>query len=139
MFLLGFVLGIAVVAVGALLLANASSASTTSGGRDAVSWVKLALGVLLLAGAMRQYRSRLRSGSEPAMPKWMAGIDSFTTGRALALGAALSASGMRKNELGRDEASEADIPRERGPLGFRIVMRFSRRGSSASAGRIPRR
>ncbi|MGO9956385.1 MAG: GAP family protein [Solirubrobacteraceae bacterium] len=88
-FVLGFVIGLAVVAVAAMLIAGASSSSFTSGGSDAVAWVKLVLGVLLLAGAVRQYRSRPQPGDEPAMPKWMAGIDSVTTGRALALGAAL--------------------------------------------------
>ena len=123
-FLLGFVLGIAVVAVGAMLLANASSASTTRGGSDAVSWVKVALGVLLLAAAARQYRSRPRSGSEPAMPKWMAGIDSFTTGRALALGAALGA--VNPKNLALSAAAGATIAQTDIPTGqqFATVLIF---------------
>ena len=99
-FVLGFVLGLAVVTVAAMLIANSANANTSSSGRDAVSWVKLALGVLLLAGAVRQWRSRPRSDAKPAMPKWMAGIDSIATGRALALGAALGAVNPKYLALG---------------------------------------
>jgi threonine/homoserine/homoserine lactone efflux protein len=99
-FVLGFVAGLGVVVVGAMLIASASSASTSSSGSDAVSWFKLALGVLLLAGAVRQWRSRSPTGTEPAMPKWMSGIDSITTGRALALGAALGAVNPKNLALG---------------------------------------
>jgi Sap, sulfolipid-1-addressing protein len=97
-FVLGFVLGLAVVTVAAMLIA--SGASSSSGGNDAVLWVKLALGVLLLVGALRQWRSRPRSGEQPAMPKWMAGIDSITTGRALALGGGLGAVNPKNLALG---------------------------------------
>jgi hypothetical protein len=38
---------------------------------NAASWVKLALGVLLGFGAVRQWRTRPPQGEEPAMPKWM--------------------------------------------------------------------
>ncbi|MGO9753520.1 MAG: GAP family protein [Solirubrobacteraceae bacterium] len=114
-FLLGFVLGIAVITLAAMLLANASSASAASSGSDAVSWVKLALGVLLLAGALRQYRSRPRPGSAPAMPKWMAGIDSFTTSRALALGAALGA--VNPKNLALSAAAGATIGQTNIPTG----------------------
>jgi hypothetical protein len=97
-FVLGFSVGLAVVTVAALLIA--SGASTSSGGSDGVSWVKLALGVLLLVGALRQWRSRPRSGEEPAMPQWMAGIDSIATARALALGVGLGAVNPKNLALG---------------------------------------
>jgi hypothetical protein len=106
-FVLGFVLGLGVVTVAALLVANASSAGTSGGGGDAMSWVKMALGVLLLAGAVRQWRSRPLPDAEPVMPKWMAGIDSIATGRALALGLGLG--GVNPKNLALGAAAGATI------------------------------
>ena len=36
------------------------------------------LGALFLLLALRQWRSRPAPGTEPKMPKWMAGIDALT-------------------------------------------------------------
>ena len=57
----------------------------------AVVWMKLVLGVLLLLLAARQWRGPARTGAEPALPKWMSAIDSFTAAKAAGLGLALSA------------------------------------------------
>ena len=55
-----------------------------------MSWVKIALGVLLLLVAARQFRSRPHGDEEPQMPKWMATIDNTTPPGALGLAAVLS-------------------------------------------------
>ena len=62
--------------------------STTSTG---VNGFQVAIGVLFLAMAGRQWRSRPKAGEEPEMPKWMATIDDFAAGKALGLGVLLSA------------------------------------------------
>lgn len=89
-FLLGSVLGVAVV--GGILLALADPAGASDDGAPAtwVSWVKLALGLLLLAVAVKQWRGRPRPGEDVAMPSWMSALDTFTPVRSLAIGAALS-------------------------------------------------
>jgi threonine/homoserine/homoserine lactone efflux protein len=92
-FLLGWLLGLAVVGTIVLLIARAVGAG---GGEDAapeswVSWVKIALGVLLLLLAVKQWRGRPREGAEAELPSWMKTIDTFPPGRAAALGVALSA------------------------------------------------
>jgi hypothetical protein len=89
-FLLGSVLGVAVV--GAILLALADPAGASDDGAPAtwVSWVKLVLGVLLLAVAVKQWRARPHPGDDVKMPSWMAALDEFTPARSLAIGAALS-------------------------------------------------
>jgi threonine/homoserine/homoserine lactone efflux protein len=89
-FLLGWVLGLAVV--GTIVLVAASGAGATEGDEPA-TWVailKLVLGVLLLLVAVRQWRRRPRGGEETAMPKWMRTIDRFTPGRSVAIAAVLS-------------------------------------------------
>jgi threonine/homoserine/homoserine lactone efflux protein len=90
MFLLGWVLGLAVV--GTIVLVAASGASANDAGEPAtwVDWLKLGLGVLLLLVAVRQWRRRPDAGEAGALPKWMQTIDKFTPARALAIAVALS-------------------------------------------------
>ena len=85
-FLLGWVLALAVVSTVAYVISDQSNASTSSSASDTISWGKIVLGVLFLFLAARQWRSRPAPGVEPEMPKWMAGIDTLTPGKALGLG-----------------------------------------------------
>ncbi|MEF2978817.1 GAP family protein [Subtercola sp. YIM 133946] len=90
-FLFGWILGIVVAVVVFTLL----SSLLPSGGDDAsnptAGTIKIVLGILLLLLAVRQWRSRPKGDAEPALPKWMAAIDSMTAPKALGLGFLLSA------------------------------------------------
>jgi threonine/homoserine/homoserine lactone efflux protein len=89
-FVLGWVIGLAVV--GTIVLFAASGADASQSGQPA-TWVavlEIALGCLLALVAARQWRGRPREGEEAALPKWMQTIDTFTPGKALAMGALLS-------------------------------------------------
>ena len=90
-FILGWVLGLAVV--GTIVLLVSSGADAEEGGEPAdwVSVVKLILGLLLLLFALKQWRARPHGDDEASLPKWMASIDRFTAGRAAAMGLALAA------------------------------------------------
>jgi hypothetical protein len=90
-FLLGWVAGLAVAFGAVYALADAGDAATDETASDSVSWLRIVLGVLLLLAALRTWRRRPAPGAEPAMPKWMAGIDGLAAGRALGLGALLAA------------------------------------------------
>ena len=85
MFLLGWATALAVVSGAAYALSEAGDAGTVSGTSDSISWGKVVIGVLLLLMAVRQWRSRPAPDAAPEMPKWMAGIDSFSPGKALVL------------------------------------------------------
>jgi hypothetical protein len=89
-FILGWLLGLGIV--GAIVLGIAGTAGASDSGPPAtwVSWVKFALGILLLLVAARQFRSRPHAGEQAQMPKWMATIDKTTPVAALGLGAALA-------------------------------------------------
>src|SRR6185295_19315284 len=90
-FVLGWVIGLAVV--GTIVLVAAGGADASESGEPA-TWVdvlELVLGCLLALVAVRQWRGRPRQGGEAALPKWMQTIDTFTPRRALAMGVALSA------------------------------------------------
>ena len=90
-FILGWVIGLAVV--GTIVLLVSSGANAEEGGEPAdwVSIVKLILGLLLLLVALKQWRGRPQGDDEASLPKWMASIDRFTAGRAAAMGLALAA------------------------------------------------
>jgi threonine/homoserine/homoserine lactone efflux protein len=90
-FLVGWIVGI--VAAMSILIGVASTQDLASGGEpsDASSWIKLALGFLLVVAAAGQWRKRPKPGEEPTMPGWMTKIDSMKPGAALGLGVLLSA------------------------------------------------
>jgi threonine/homoserine/homoserine lactone efflux protein len=93
---LGFLVGWVVGVVGAtvvftVLAATIGLGSSDSGPSTSASWVKIALGVLLLGLAARQWQGRPKPGQEATLPKWMAAIDTFTSGKAAGLGFLLSA------------------------------------------------
>src|SRR5436305_5526723 len=89
-FAAGFVAGLALICIVAVVLAGGSNYSSSSGPTKTVSTIKLVLGLLLLFAAFRQWRARPKPGEEPKMPKWLASIDQFTPARSLGIGAALS-------------------------------------------------
>jgi threonine/homoserine/homoserine lactone efflux protein len=89
-FVLGWVIGLAVV--GAIVLAVAGGAGANEDAEPAtwVDVVKIAVGVLLVLVAVRQWRGRPRRDAEAELPGWMRTIDTFTPTRSLAIAAGLS-------------------------------------------------
>ena len=90
LFLVGWVVALAVVSFAVYFASDASDPFTNSGAADAISWGKVVLGVLLLVLAMRNWRNRPAPGDQPDMPKWMGGIDRLAPGKALVLGLLLA-------------------------------------------------
>jgi threonine/homoserine/homoserine lactone efflux protein len=89
-FLVGWVVGLAVV--GTILLLAASAADASEQGEPA-TWVdvcKLLVGALLVLVAIRQWHGRPRGDQEPELPKWMQTIDEFKGGKAFGMAALLS-------------------------------------------------
>ena len=90
MFLMGWVVALAVVSGASYLIAVQGDAPTSSTTTDTIAWGKIIFGVLFLVLAVRNWRSRPATGVEPGMPKWMAGIDGFSPIKALGLGLLLA-------------------------------------------------
>jgi threonine/homoserine/homoserine lactone efflux protein len=105
-FAIGWIVGLVVVSVIVVLLTSGADDSD-SGPSTAVDVIKLLFGVLFLVLALQQWRSRPQPGTEAALPKWMATIDSFSAGKALLLGAALS--GANPKNLALTLAAAASI------------------------------
>jgi hypothetical protein len=78
MFLAGWMVALGAVSAAAYLLADVSDAAADETASDTISWGKIAVGVFFLLVAAKQWRSRPAPGTQPEMPKWMAGIDAFS-------------------------------------------------------------
>ncbi|MFE1045598.1 GAP family protein [Streptomyces olivaceus] len=89
--LLGWALGLALVGTIVLLVSGGAGPSEQGEPAGWVSALDLALGVLLLWVAVREWRGRPRGDQDATLPKWMRTVDSFTPVKALAVGTALSA------------------------------------------------
>lgn len=98
-YLAGFLGGVAVV-LGVLVVAANALDLDTSEPSSGTAVVQLLLGLLLLAAAYRQFRSRPGDGEEPPQPGWMQGIERFTPGRALGVGAAIGAANPKNVVVG---------------------------------------
>jgi hypothetical protein len=88
-FLVGWLVGIVAACTIMLAVARTQDLTTGSAPSAAASWIKLALGVLLLLLAIKQWRSRPAPGAEATFPGWMSKIDSMKSGAALGLGVLL--------------------------------------------------
>jgi threonine/homoserine/homoserine lactone efflux protein len=87
MFSVGWAVALLVVSGIAYLAGDAASGTSAE---DAVSWSKILFGAALLVLAARSWQHRPIPGAEPEQPKWMAGIDAFSPGKALTLGLLLA-------------------------------------------------
>lgn len=90
-FLFGWVVALAAVSAVVYVVSHDGNVATNSTAADSVSWGKIVLGVGFLLLARRNWRNRSAPGAEPAMPTWMARIDSFSPLEAAGLGALLAA------------------------------------------------
>lgn len=90
-FVLGWIVGLSLAGAVVLLVSSGADASDEGAPAEWVSWFKIALALLLLAVAVKQWRSRPHGGRRAELPKWMQTIDRFTAGRSIAMGLALSA------------------------------------------------
>ena len=98
-YLVGFIVGVGVVLGILVVVANAIDLSK-SGPSKGAGTLQLVVGVVLLVAAVRRFRSRPQSGEVAPSPKWMEGIDSFTPGRSLGIGAAIGAANPKNIAVG---------------------------------------
>lgn len=99
-FLLGWLIGIAVVATLFTLLSSVLPESSGDASKPILGVVQLVLGALMLLLAVRQWRGRPRDGATPDMPKWMRQIDGMSFVAALGLGLLLAGPNPKNLLLG---------------------------------------
>lgn len=111
-FVLGWLLGLAVVGAAVLLVAGERAHDDSGAPSAAVSALWLAVGIVLIVLGVRQFRGR-PSGDAPAeVPGWMRTIEAFRWPRALGAGLALSAANPKNLLLvigGASIIAEADL------------------------------
>jgi len=90
-FLVGWVVGLSVLAAVVYLVADALNVASDSSASDSTSTVKIVLGAALLFGGLRRWRNRTPAGGEAETPKWMASVDTFSPAKAAGLGVLLGA------------------------------------------------
>jgi threonine/homoserine/homoserine lactone efflux protein len=91
LFVLGWVLGLAIVGTIVLSIAGGADASTDTGPATWVDVLFLILGLLLVGIAATQWRKRPHGDEEPPTPQWMGALDQFTPAKAGGAGVVLSA------------------------------------------------
>jgi threonine/homoserine/homoserine lactone efflux protein len=96
-FALGWIGGL--VAVSVIVVVVVGVGADADSDDPGISWLKVALGLLFLAMAAKQWQTRPREGREATTPGWMATIDTAPPSRALVLGAALSAANPKNLAL----------------------------------------
>jgi threonine/homoserine/homoserine lactone efflux protein len=89
-FLLGWIVGLVVVGLIVLAVSDAGDVDSNDDSSAIAALLKLALGLLLIVLAGKQWRGRPKEGEEAEVPKWMQAIDAVTPLRALGLGGLLS-------------------------------------------------
>ena len=90
-FVVGWIVGLAVVGAIGLTVASAAGASDDGDPSTGANVVQIVLGALLVLFAVRQWRKRPAPGEEPDLPKWMDAVDHFSPFKATTLGFVLSA------------------------------------------------
>jgi len=89
-FAVGWVVTLAAIGTVVLLLGSGADARENGSTADWVYVVKLVLGLLFAALALRQWRSRPAPGEEAELPAWMRSLDAFTPAKSAGLAAALA-------------------------------------------------
>ncbi|MDW5596409.1 GAP family protein [Conexibacter stalactiti] len=109
-FAAGWIAGLLAVSVAVVLLVD--GVGDPGGDDTGLDWWKIAIGLLFLAMAAKQWTKRPKRGEAPAEPSWMATLDRASPGRAAVLGAALSAANPKNLALTLTAAAsiaEADL------------------------------
>ncbi|MEU7383968.1 GAP family protein [Streptomyces sp. NPDC042207] len=127
LFAVGWILGLAVLGAIMLAVGGSGGASTHNHPATWVGALKLALGVLLVLFAVRQWQGRPRDPSQAHLPKWMAAIDRFTPFKVLGLGLLLSAANAKNAPLtiaagASISAAGISVPQQIGALAIFVVI-----------------
>ncbi len=93
-FLVGRVAALAVLTLLVALLAEPLIGAPEAPER--AGWLRIGLGVLVMAAGMVLWQRRPRAGATVALPKWMRSVERATPATALGLGALLTAANLKE-------------------------------------------
>jgi threonine/homoserine/homoserine lactone efflux protein len=104
-FAAGWIAGLVFVSIVVVLLVGTGDDPDSDD--PGLNWFKVAIGVLFLLMAARQWTKRPAQGEEPPTPGWMTGIEGATPRKALLLGATFA--GANPKNLALTVAASASI------------------------------
>jgi threonine/homoserine/homoserine lactone efflux protein len=107
-FAIAWIVGLVLVSA-IVLLASSGADEPDSGAANTTSGITLAIGLVFLVMAWKQWQARPKPGTEPELPKWMTAVDHFTAPKAFGLGILLSA--LNPKNLALTVAASASIAR----------------------------
>jgi hypothetical protein len=91
LFLAGWMAGLGTLVTVVHLMADQAGAGSGGATDDGISWLRIALGAVLLVIAARTWRHRPPPADEPSPPAWMERIEGLAPPQALGVGLLLSA------------------------------------------------
>jgi hypothetical protein len=91
LFLAGWMVGLGTLVTVVHRMADQAGAGSGGATDDGISWLRVALGAVLLVAAARKWRHRPRPADEPSPPAWMERIEGLAPPQALGVGLLLSA------------------------------------------------
>jgi hypothetical protein len=89
-FLLGWITGLAAVVVVAAALTTGVDEGADAAANETIGWVRVIIGLVLLAFALKKWFGRPDVNSDPELPGWMRTIDTFSPVKAVGAGLALT-------------------------------------------------
>ncbi len=96
-FTIGWIIGLAVLIFAVSFAINVADGATHTNLKHTVDIV---LGLFLIFIAIKEWKKRAKPGESPQMPKWMSTVETFTPGKAFAIGLALSTINFKNTPLG---------------------------------------
>lgn len=100
MFALGWIVGLAVLVYAVSFLVSSSTTSAASSGFSLKQIIDIALGVLLVFFAIKQWKGRPKKGQAAKIPKWMNAVVSFSPVKAFAVGFLLATINFKNTPVG---------------------------------------
>lgn len=100
MFSTGWIVGLAVLVYAVSFLVSGSSSSIKASGFSLKQIIDIALGILLVFFAIKQWKGRPKKGQSATMPKWMSAVVSFSPVKAFAVGFLLATVNFKNTPVG---------------------------------------
>lgn len=100
MFAVGWIVGLAVLVYAVSFLVESSNPAVATSGFSLKQFIDLALGVLLVVFAVKQWKKRPKKGQSAQMPGWMKMVVSFSPVKAFGIGFLLATVNLKNTPVG---------------------------------------
>jgi threonine/homoserine/homoserine lactone efflux protein len=133
-FALSSISGVAAVGAIVLVLSGDEAASDSGAPADWVSWLRIALGLVLLAYGVRSLHGSAPGEAPAELPAWMRSLDTLTPGKAVGMGLLLSALNPKNLALavaGSAAIAQAELPVVEASIALAVFVAVATLGAIA--------